>query len=456
MSHEPEFLLNILRGFVMANGAGAIGAVSTVKAGNAVADGNAVTEGVAVADGNAVTEGVAVADGNAVTEGVAIADGNAVLLPSSLRRGGRAGQPEADSAAGEVRSQTKVDWSSLLRLAEAHAVTPLLYTALGQDESVPETFREALRSTYETSVRQSLAQTAELTRIAEIFGQRRIPFVALKGPMLSQYLYSALGARSSGDIDVLVRKEDIPRIRKALIPAGYRLRSTLHWNSDSALVRSREEEISFESPSDISIDVHWRLMPRYSASAFDKLTGWESLKKVPLAGREIQTLSPEPLLLFLCAHGAKHMFERLGWICDIARFLQVTPNLDWHLIIGLSKRTASLRQLLLGVTLAADLLGAPPAPIKEDAAVKRLAQAITDRLLSGATPPAPPLESTRYMLRLLETRSQRLRCRKGLYLTPSEAEYRALRLPPLLFFLYYPYRPMRLVWKHGIVRNPKS
>ena len=52
------------------------------------------------------------------------------------------------------------------------------------------------------------------------------------------------------------------------------------------------------------------------------------------------------------------------------------------------------------------------------------------------------------MLTLLQTPSQRIRFLIGQYLVPSEAEHRALRLPPSLYFLYYPLRPLRLVAKH--------
>ena len=73
--------------------------------------------------------------------------------------------------------------------------------------------------------------------------------------------------------------------------------------------------------------------------------GWESLRTVTLAGRRVHTLAPEPLLLFLCSHGAKHMFERLGWICDVARFLIVTPDLDWPAILTAARHARALRQL---------------------------------------------------------------------------------------------------------------
>ena len=148
------------------------------------------------------------------------------------------------------------------------------------------------------------------------------------------------------------------------------------------------------------------------------------------------------------------MFERLGWICDVARFLMVTPDLDWPVVIAQARGARALRQLSLGVWLAADLLGAPsPSGLPACAAVESLAGAVRDRLLTGATPPAPALVSTRYCLQLLEGPGHRLRYLAGQYLTPSEAEFRALRLPPWLFALYYLFRPIRLFTKHVITRS---
>src|SRR5439155_19507783 len=124
-----------------------------------------------------------------------------------------------------------------------------------------------------------------LARLAGLFQEHRIPMAALKGPMLSRYLYGDLASRSSGDIDLLVKREDVLRIRDVLASSGYRVASTLHWNSDSACLRSKDMEMSFESPSGVRIDLHWRLMRQYFAGVFDERSGWESLRTVDLAGR---------------------------------------------------------------------------------------------------------------------------------------------------------------------------
>jgi len=59
---------------------------------------------------------------------------------------------------------------------------------------------------------------------------------SLKGPLLSWYLYGELGARSSGDIDLLVKPGDLLRIRDLLLSRGFRVANTLHlgWICDMA------------------------------------------------------------------------------------------------------------------------------------------------------------------------------------------------------------------------------
>src|SRR5436190_613938 len=94
------------------------------------------------------------------------------------------------------------------------------------------------------------------------------------------------------------------------------------------------ERIATELRSAFETSVHWSILPGYFASPFDGLDVWETSQTVMLAGRQIQTLSPEHLLILICSHSAKHAFERLGWICDISRFLIVTPNLNWSAIVN--------------------------------------------------------------------------------------------------------------------------
>jgi hypothetical protein len=346
-----------------------------------------------------------------------------------------------------------LNWPHLLNLAAAHAVTPALHRGL-RDLALPDQVAVRLRTTFEHDARASLALGAELVRLADAFDRSEVAFIPLKGPLLSQRLHGDLSVRVSGDLDFLVHPRDALRARDVLIGAAYALKGALHWPSDSALLRCRDCELSFTNRSrGMHVDLHWRVVPAYFASPFDAADPWQSLVLSAFAGREFRDLSAEHLLLMLCTHGAKHAFERLGWVCDIACCLSAMPDLDGPRLLAISARAGTTRQLLTGVRVAADLLGAPLSwTLPDDPAVEPLVRLVRERLLSGTPPPTPIFELVRFCLRVLESRRHRLRFLAGHLLEPSQAEYQALQLPPALYFLYYPFRPLRLVAKHAFHR----
>jgi hypothetical protein len=56
-----------------------------------------------------------------------------------------------------------------------------------------------------------------------------------------------------------------------------------------------------------------------------------SYKGPTLAALAYGNLSLENLLLVRCAHGSKHLWERLGWICDVAELIRVRKEKsDWE------------------------------------------------------------------------------------------------------------------------------
>lgn len=347
---------------------------------------------------------------------------------------------------------THLNWPSLSELADAHSVTPLLYWALEQE--CPDRIPQQLRVRFETRARTNLMQTAELLKILKLFEQDGIPTIALKGPVLAQWGYGDLALREFSDLDLLVRREQVAVAKNVLIRAGYRLRSGLHCSSPSALLRSKDGELIFESETrGINVDLHWRLFPDYFPESLDPEELWENLTSVSLGGRAVPTLSPENTLLFLAAHGGKHRWECLVWICDLAVVLNRTI-IDWNRLLARARQAHIERMLLVGLQLASGVLGAElPHEVlrlaRADPDVTKLAKAVQARILENSPIQASATEACRMNLRMLERFRDKLRFLTGILITPGEAEWRDLRLPPTFYKLYYPYRLLRLIGKHS-------
>ena len=337
------------------------------------------------------------------------------------------------------------DWDVLLAMAERHGMTALLNHEL--DSVCPDRIPAAWRARFERQAKSNLVHTAVLGRVLDLLDRNGIPAVPLKGPALATLAYGDLTLRAFSDLDLLIPRNDVARTMDLLAGMWFRLESGLHWSCASACLRSKEGELSFRRADGVRLDLHWRLLPDYFASSLDGERVWEHLGAMRLAGRDVPALSTEDLLLFLCAHGSKHRWECLGWLCDVALLIE-RGETDWPLLLLLAREQHIERMVLLGLRLAGDLLGAPlPDAVREAIGRDGLVTKLEDEVLATIFRPrteASPVRDGLLNLRMLERISDKLRYLRGLLITPTEAEWRRLLLPPALFFLYYPYRLARL------------
>ncbi len=149
-----------------------------------------------------------VGSANGVPTGVS---GEATLLLACARRF-VAGQSDDEVHAALC---SDLDWPTLLELADAHSVMPLLYSALEQE--CPVRVTQNLRTSFANHARSNLAHTAELLKVLAILEQNRIPVIALKGPVLAAWGYGDLALRAFSDLDLLIRPDHVARAKDLLV-----------------------------------------------------------------------------------------------------------------------------------------------------------------------------------------------------------------------------------------------
>ena len=348
-----------------------------------------------------------------------------------------------------------LDWAAAIELAREHLVLPLLALALDETHAAPADEFARVRESFESTAQSNLALSSELVRLLELFQPAGVPVVPLKGPTLAEHLYGDVTLRSFSDLDLLIQRRDVLRTKRLLEGRGYRLTSTPHWNSEAAVLRARDSQLSFvHAERLIAIDLHWRLLPEYYPAALETLQVWRDLRTVSFAGRQIPALRPEQLLLFLSAHGAKHHWERLGWICDVACLIRAEPNLDWELVLRGAEEFGSSRMLAVSLMLASGLASAElPTSVAQRIGrvpgAAALSAGIRTRLTGKPPGTGTTLESARFAWRFFDRHTKAMAAVAGILFVPTEAEYRALQLPSPLYALYYPYRLLRLGTKYA-------
>ncbi len=173
--------------------------------------------------------------------------------------------------------------------------------------------------------------------------------------------------------------------------------------------------------------------------------------RLSIYGQTVPTLSPEDTLLLHLLHGAKHQWNRLIWIADVAYLLRATPQLDWAALCARVERLGVRRIFLTGLLLVKQLSGINypdelQARCDADPVAQELAAYVRGTLFLDE--PAATAGFPRYMLRSRDRLRDKL-----FYLTyPREGDQSVVPLPHFLFPLYYLIRPVRMLKKVAFAR----
>jgi hypothetical protein len=342
-----------------------------------------------------------------------------------------------------------VRWQRLFDLADKHGVQPLLHQALtGLDHAVPADELLKLRQTFQTNLHKSLLLSRELIRIVDHLAARGLDALPYKGLALAEVLYGDIALRQSGDIDLLIRARDVPRIRDVVCELGYTPHATLTAPQERAYLKSGYEYAFDGAAGRNLLEVQWAILPRFYAVNFSMEELFQRAETLNVAGHPMRTPSREDLLLVLCAHAAKHVWGRLVWLCDIAQLMH-SPNLNWNWI-GVKARDLGIVRILRVTILAAKglLRATIPAeaeqslPTDDEAASQ--AEEMQKHVVSDSSYNTESAAYFRLMMRLRERRADRWRFAQRLVLTPGPGEWNAVRLPRQMFPLYRLVRLSRL------------
>jgi hypothetical protein len=362
-------------------------------------------------------------------------------LPLSLNRG--------DPSHLRCLLQEEVDWETVFATADRHGVSSLLYQALAEaDDLVPAHAQAALREGFQRNIHRTLYLARELIRILDCVESLGIEAFPYKGVVLSEIYYGDMAIRRSGDMDLLVRAEDVARIKSAVAALGYAARLPIPAEAESAYLASGYE-CTFDSPAGKNLlELQWALQPSYFAVDFDMRGVFARAEQVRVAGRAMKTPSPEDLLLILSLHAAKHVWGRLIWLCDIAQIAR-QESLNWDRIR--SQTHALGIERILGITLGLTnrFLGAAiPSPMLLEPSEDRAAQALADQaaasIQAGVDYEDEKLSYFWRMMRLRERKRDQWRFAARLAFNPGPGEWEAIRLPKTLFPLYRIVRVARL------------
>lgn len=258
--------------------------------------------------------------------------------------------------------------------------------------------------------RASLLLASEAARLIAALETASIRVMPLKGPVLAHMLHGDPGGRQYADLDLMVEPGRENNAAAALRAAGYESK----WPPRTAARQARfnwyEELPLRHGRNGIDVDLHWSFTPRHYLARMDGGAVWARAERTEFLGRAVEVPAPEDYLEYLCLHGARHEWSRLGWLADLAAFrVRFGARLD---LPALTRRSQGGALIADGLRRAAEWLGEPAGDL-------------------GTPRPVPAW--------------RRLRYRAAVLLIPTEADWAEQDLPRSLEPLYYPLRLIRLI-----------
>lgn len=338
-------------------------------------------------------------------------------------------------------------------MAEDHGVIALLAAKLSRFEEgfVPGATAQKIRDAHRGQALSALKMTAELFRLIELFRAAPLNVMVVKGPTLAVRAYGDSAARTYGDLDFLIRHKDISRATELMTTAGYQ--SDVSAQAINA-GKVPGQYLFVRTASPLLVELHTEHTMRYFPRGLPLEDFLSRSQDVTVDGHKIPALSNEDELLLISIHGAKHLWERLNLIADVAALIARQPNLDWDSTFRSSRNIGSDRMLHTGLLLAHRLLRAPlsqniQARIQADTPASRLAAQITAWLPSAGHAPPGLLSRALFRVRMRGNAFSGLLYLFKLTFSPTQEDWSAADNEKPVGHLANLSRPVRLAKKYA-------
>jgi hypothetical protein len=366
------------------------------------------------------------------------------------------GAVDADNRREEISAllASGLDWTSLNELAIYHGVCPYIFEML-KSYGVNDERVALLREEAAVMQRKAMMLLGELFKIQRAMRNAQLPCLFVKGPVTALSAYKQYKLRGCRDVDMLVRKSDLPAACRVLQECSYTMEVA---DGVAQLVdiafeaRSRSVavfadalgEVAFKGPHDLSIlDLHWSALPGFLKT--EELLPYRY--KLSVGDKFIETLTPEAHFVITCLHASKHHWCRLLWLSDIVSMAR-NPELDWAKVDEISAGWGVATIVKASVFFAHTVLALPmPEAMREPPSKQVLKQLQDDAgdLMRIWPPPEGVRSQFRRIWRMSDSRGQGMKSLWRELIRPTDWTFNKVPLPAALYFLYPAVNPPMLL-----------
>lgn len=341
---------------------------------------------------------------------------------------------------------SRAAWNALPDAAERHGMTAWVHLAVRNRDEAPGDVRAAIEARARAQRLRALHGVSQLTLLVRALRDNGVESVALKGPLLSTWLYGDLGMRRFADLDLLVEPRQRERALGALAGAGYALRDGMSV-ATARVVYAGTGAWPLSHPEGYAVDLHWRTQALGFPSPLSPQQVIGQSLTTSAGGGDISVPCATHAATLALLHAAKHLWTSLELVLSIAHLMR-RPDVDWPQVHRVARRAGAWNACLAGLALARDLFGVEvPAPVRDLVkadAVRPLVEAGWSFLAMPDAAGASLRREFHAHCASLDTLSRRARYAAWRLLAPTPLEPAWWPLPDRLAPLYAPVRLIRL------------
>lgn len=252
-----------------------------------------------------------------------------------------------------------MDWESIASLARRHGVSPLLYWRIREAKAhsrieVEAEIQAALQEDLYTAAAHGIVAERQLVEVLRALHDADVLSIVVKGAAVAAF-YPDQALRRSGDLDLLLRQEDLPRAEEVLFGLGYDYIKPKAW-----WLRQFQHLPPLERGSGgVHVELHWRLDSEQEAGRLPWRDLWPRAVPWSVGGEPAHRLDPVDTVLHLCRHAVVQHRARLGLrpLCDLALVTAGWDAAEWESLVHRSTEYALARPVFLMLSLMEQVLG---------------------------------------------------------------------------------------------------
>jgi hypothetical protein len=244
-------------------------------------------------------------------------------------------------------------WNALPDAAERHGMTAWVHVAVRNRADAPADVRAAIEARAQAQRIRALHAVSQLTLLVRALLAAGIPSVALKGPLLSAWLYGDLGMRRFADLDLLIEPAQRERALRILGAAGYALRDGMS-AATARVVYAGTGAWPLSHPANFAVDLHWRAQALGFPAPLPPRSVLQDSITIPGAGADIRIPCATHAAVLGLLHAAKHLWTSLELLLSIAHLIR-RPDVAWPRVYELAQRAGAWNACAVGMALTREL-----------------------------------------------------------------------------------------------------